>query len=130
MAHIIKDYRSAVFSHPHFNSHNYDGSTYENDIPAPKPVDNGVINELPGFRIHNGKYFSGVYQNVISPGFDVWYDRTGEVTEQVEEFRNTMVRRMKQEESSGSETSFDKSHIRHKIFSPHFIEDINKEQKS
>jgi len=125
-AHIIKDYRSAAFSHPHFNSHNYDGSTYENDIPEPQAVNNGVINELPGFRIHDGKYYTGVYQNVISPGFDVWYDRTGDVTEQVKQFKNTMVERMKIEEKKGSDISFEKSHIRHKIFSPHFIEDINK----
>lgn len=122
---LIHDFRSAEFKHPNFNSHNFDGDTLEYETPKAKEVSRGVINDLPGYRMQRGKFFSGVYQNVVSPGFDVWYDRIGDISEQVDNFKQNMIERMEYEKSQGADTNFQQSHIRHKIFSPHFIKQIN-----
>lgn len=126
---LLKDYRSSAFVHPRLNSHNFDGSELEYETPETQEAKNGVVNTLPAYRIKDGKFYSGVYQNVVSPGFDVWYDRTGEVSESVNSFKKTMIERMEYEHSQGADTHFEKSHIRQNIFSPHFIERINKTQK-
>ena len=126
---LFKDYRPQPFRGNSLDSHNFDGSTFEYDIPDQEKTKVGVVATLPAYRVHENKLYTGVYQNVISPGFDVWYDRDGSVSKEVDFFRNALRARMKTESKTGQAGTFEKSHIRQNLFSPHFIERLSKEEK-
>ena len=95
------------------------------DVPEPERTKSGFINTLPGYVVREGTLYPGVYQNVVSPGFDVWYDREGDITKTVQNFDRLLHERLKSEQLRNPRAAFEQSHLRHPLFSPHFIEELD-----
>lgn len=84
----------------------------------------GVISQIPAYAIFGGRFVPGMYQNLSSPMFEVALDRdeSGKI---INQFHATMQQRGHEEKYSGFDATISKSHIRHSIFSPHIINEID-----
>lgn len=118
---VLKDYRAKEFSHKVCAQQNYLGEQYKYEVPQQQSVDGGLVVELPAYIIHGQHFYPGIYQNLISPGFSVVYDKTGDTTERVRKFRDVMGERLKEERLDQTDAQLLKSHIRYRIFSPELL---------
>ncbi len=115
---VLHDYRIKPFSHKVCAQQNFLAQQFVYQVPEQKPVEQGFITELPGYIIHSQNLYPGIYQNLISPRFSVFYDREGNVQQQVEGFSKVLHREFKRLRQENSEAELLKSHIRYKIFPP------------
>ena len=114
----IRDYKPRRFEHTACNQQSFDGSVYNYVVPDHKKADQGYVVEIPGYIINGQRLYPGLYQNVISPEFSVYFDRGGQTTEIVERFKNTVIQSIQRERATNQIASLALSHIRHQVFSP------------
>lgn len=115
---ILRDYKAKEFPYEILEPQNFIEDKYVYNVPLQQKVDGGVVTELPAYIINDNHFHPGIYQNLVSPRFAVSYDKSGDVTKQVEDFHSEMDKRLKAEWGDNPEAKLLKSHIRNKIFSP------------
>ncbi len=115
---ILRDYKANSFPHDFCRQQTFTGEVYPYEVPDQKPVQGGIITELPGYIIKDGNFFPGIYQNLISPLFTVEFDNDGFVKKNVEVFKKIMDGQVEKTKKSGQSADLLRSHIRHEIFSP------------
>lgn len=117
----LKDYKAKPFSHAKCVQTGFDGSSYTFVVPEQTKTEEGVIALLPSYALQSNRFYPGIYQNLISPRFSVFTDRTGETTELVKNFRTVMEAQLEKERQlfPNQPHSLLRSHIRFPIFSPH-----------
>lgn len=114
----VRDYKAARFEHEACKQQAFDGETYAYEVPTQMKTEKGYISTLLGYAIRGGKYFPGIYQNLISPEFSVFYDATGTTQQVVDKFRGLVKERLNQERGTGLDGTLTKSHIRNRLFAP------------
>lgn len=118
---IIKDYKAKPFTHPICLQRGFDNSLHRYEVPTQTPIeDGGVITLLPNYATAGGKFYPGIYQNLVSPRFKVFADTTGETTTITQNFKEIMSRQLERERQKfpGEPKSLLQSHIRFAIFPP------------
>jgi hypothetical protein len=115
---IMRDFRTNIFTHPCHARHTFNGERLESVIDGYKIVPEGFISYMPGYIVSNGKFYPGVYQTVISPGFLVFYDRTGETKKLVNFFKKILYRETKSAQKKFPFASYARAHNRYDIFPP------------
>ncbi len=115
---IMKDFRAKKFPYKTCLQQNFLGEKYKHQVSPQNEVSGGVIAELPSYIIHNGHFYLGLYQNLISPCFSVYYGGDKDTIKKIEKFRHILEQRVEKERKDKFNARFLKSHIRDKIFSP------------
>lgn len=113
----IKDFKAESFTHKTCHLNSFSGKEIEVGTQE-KKIDGGVITSLPNYVIQQGEFYPGIYQNLISPKFSVFYDPKGNITKQVKLFESTMKERLGEEQKNNPDNKLYKSHNRYKLFSP------------
>lgn len=116
--HIIRDFKPKRFEHPACRQRTFDGTSHEYVVPEQSAVEGGVVAEIPGFMVHGGDLYLGLYQNLISPEFDVLHDSTGTTSAAVAEFKAIVLEEVRAAQAAGKVANVALSHIRHQIFAP------------
>lgn len=117
----IKDYKAKPFTHPICLQRGFDNSPHRYEVPTQTPTeDGGVITLLPNYATAGGKFYPGIYQNLVSPRFKVFADTTGETTAVTKNFKEIMSRQLERERQKFADEpkSLLQSHIRFAIFPP------------
>ncbi|MCF6276507.1 MAG: hypothetical protein L3J07_01515 [Candidatus Magasanikbacteria bacterium] len=82
-------------------------------------IKSGFITFVEGYSIINGRFYPGIYHNIISPKFSVWHDKDNDTTNLVRRFKRVFVERYKMERVQFRDCShIFNSHLRYPIFSP------------
>ena len=115
---VARDLKPKRFEHAVCAQRSFDGSVYEYTVPEQLKLDCGYLAEIPAYIVAKKKLYPGLYQNLISPEFDVLYDTNGLVTTAVDTFRKTVIGHIENVRSSGQNASLGLSHIRSEYFSP------------
>lgn len=113
----VRDYKAKRFEHSECIQQGFDGSEFSY-VPQQTETDNGLITTLPGYAISRGRFYPGLYQNLISPEFSVFYDATGATNRVVAKFCDIILRRLQGERAIFPEATLANSHIRNRIFAP------------
>lgn len=92
---ILKDYKEKKFIHEFCKQRNFEGQEYAYKTPDQTEVEGGVVTQLPAYIMHDGKYYPGIYQNLILPRFFIYYDKNGGVTDKVSGFKNKITTHIK-----------------------------------
>ncbi|PIR78136.1 MAG: hypothetical protein COU28_03255 [Candidatus Magasanikbacteria bacterium CG10_big_fil_rev_8_21_14_0_10_36_16] len=88
---VLRDYREKPFSYTHSKQKNFDGEVYDFEVTnTPLEGNQGCVTELSSYIVKEGKYYPGIYQNVILPRCNVFYDKDGHVFDQVTNFNNVI----------------------------------------
>jgi hypothetical protein len=114
----VRDYKAKPFEHGTCIQQSFDGENYPYIVPNQKETERGIIARLPGYIIQGGRFYPGLYQNLISPEFAVFDDATGYTSAMVGRFQRLMLERMRQEKEIRPSSSTTKSHIRNRVFAP------------
>lgn len=115
---IMRDFRVDPFYHPCHARHTFDGERFESKINCHEVSGGGFIADMPGYIIHNGKFYPGVYQTIISPAFLVFYDNTSETRGLVNKFENIIYREVANVRKNFPSATYAKAHNRYDIFPP------------
>ena len=115
----LRDYKAKRFEHATCNQLNFFGEVFPYTVPDQVQVSKGFVAEIPSYVIQDGKLYPGLYQNLISPEFLVFYDNTGAINEMVEIFRDSIGDRITRESHMHSQKgSLKRSHFRNQFFAP------------
>lgn len=120
----VKDFKPRRFEHPAANQRGFDGSQYAYPASEQPPFEGGVLATLPGYIIHEGKFYPGLYQNLVSPNFKVLFDSTGDTTIAVNGFRRIVSDYIRSERAKSNIADLSLSHTRSGIFAPNRYRDI------
>lgn len=115
---VVRDYKPRLFEHAVCAQRSFDGSVHEYEVPEQTAVEQGFLAQLPGYVVADGKFYPGLYQNLISPEFEVLYDSNGSTTEVVEGFRQIVLDYIDEEKKQGHIANVPLSHIRGSLFAP------------
>lgn len=116
---VVKDFKPRRFEHPVCAQQSFDGSVYEYLVPEQEALPGGgVIAQIPGYIIRDGRLYPGLYQNLISPEFEVLADRSGLTTATVKQFEGLVNTHVSREKEAGHRASLGLSHIRSAMFAP------------
>lgn len=122
---IIKDYKFKPFVHKESLQKNFEGQSFVFPISEQKKVEGGLVTELPAYIIKDGKYYPGIYQNVILPSFFIFYDKDGSTTEKIYNFKEKIKDHIKTEYGEDNvEERIISSHTRNTIFPPTLKDEI------
>ena len=113
-----RDFKPRRFEHPVCAQRSFDGSVFEYVVPEQQELGDGLVAELPAYIIAEHKLYLGLYQNLISPEFDVLYDESGFTNRIVNEFRLTVAGYIKAARQRGERVSLSRSHMRSGYFAP------------
>lgn len=116
--HAVRDYKPKKFEHKVCAQRSFDGAVYEYKVPEQAEVKDGYIAELPGYIVDGGKFYLGLYQNLISPEFEVSHDNNGVTTDVVNNFRQIVLDYIDKERKQGRIANVALSHIRSSLFAP------------
>ncbi|MFH1972449.1 MAG: hypothetical protein ABIJ18_03140 [archaeon] len=122
---VLNDYKARNFPYTICPQQGFDGKVFRYDVPTQREVNGGVIVGLPGYIINQGNFYPGLYQNLISPSFHVFYDPSGEITKEVIKLKKIMLSQLEKEKGANPTKHLLKSHIRHKIFSSSLFKKFN-----
>jgi hypothetical protein len=115
---VARDYKPASFEHAVCAQKSFDGSIYRYEVPPQSEIEGGYLAEIPAYIIDSGKFYPGLYQNLISPEFEVLHDRSGFTTDTVNHLKRTVLKYVSEERGRGHIAAVDLSHIRHAWFAP------------
>lgn len=118
----ILDYKAAPFERHHSRQRNFSGQDYLHELGQQEPVPGGFVTRFPKYVIRNSELFPGIFHNLLSPKFEVYWDSSGEVTGMVKEFERLIRKRFEKESKANTASRFLASHIRFELFSPIVIE--------
>jgi len=123
----LKDYKPSSFKHRTFKHKDFYGNEYPLAIKeSPQPY-GGVISLIPAYTIADNKLIPGMYHNLCSPLFEVFYDQA-DISPIMQEFRNLMFEHKNDlQETAHQEPRIAHSHIRQTIFSPYIKKEIDDE---
>ncbi len=113
---VVKDYKQSPFEREVCVQYGFDGSTSEYTVPEQKEVDAGIITELPGFDVKDGKLYPGLYHNLISPSFNAYYDSTGTTTQLIKKFERLIHEEVSKEKELSPNSNVYNSHLRQTLF--------------
>lgn len=115
----LRDFKARKFEHKDCNQLNFFGESFPYTVPEQMPVEGGYITELPSYYIKDQHLYPGIYQNLISPEFLVFYDNTGEVGKIVSDFHDILQERLRIEcQLDKKKGSIVQSHFRNQFFAP------------
>ncbi len=115
----FRDFKARKFEHRDCNQLNFFGDAFPYTVPEQVAIEGGYIAELPNYYIQNQHLYPGIYQNLISPEFLVFYDNTGEVSDLVGDFHRILQERSEVEGERGKKkSSVIQSHFRNRFFAP------------
>lgn len=116
--HAIRDFKPKRFEHAVCRQRSFDGEAYEYVVPEQVPMAEGVMAEIPGFMVHEGRLFLGLYQNLISPEFEALYDSSGFTSEVIKGFKDIALGEVRAAQAAGVVANVALSHIRNQVFAP------------
>lgn len=114
----VRDYKPKRFEHPVCRQRTFDGSAYEYKVPGQVPVEGGLMATLPGYIVSDNRLYPGLYQNLIAPEFEVFYDETGQTTETVDGFKRIVLGCIRSELAKDRVAKVALAHTRSGIFAP------------
>jgi len=114
----LRDFKPRRFEHPAATQRGFDGSQFAYPVSKQPPVGEGFLTTLPGYIVHKSRFYTGLYQNLISPNFEALYDRTGFTTVAINGFKKIITDYMTQEVAAGRTADLSLSHTRSGIFAP------------
>ncbi|MEM1369773.1 MAG: hypothetical protein AAGG02_17530 [Cyanobacteria bacterium P01_H01_bin.15] len=111
------DYRQNTARHPCLARHSFDGSRLESSHEN-FPTELGGLMELPVFDIEQARFYPGPLLTVISPTFDVVYDRKGSIKRDVLSLKRSMENAAENTHYRHPFSSIGLAHNRSDIFPP------------
>lgn len=111
------DYRQNTARHPCLARHSFDGSRLETSHEN-FPTDLGGLMQLPIFDIKQSRFYPGPLLTVISPTFDVVYDRKGNIRRHVLSLKRSMENDAENAHYRHPFSSIGLAHNRSDIFPP------------
>ncbi|MDP4000048.1 MAG: hypothetical protein Q8Q11_01295 [bacterium] len=118
----VLDYKAAPFERHYSRQRNFSGQDYFRELGPQESVPGGFVTKFSKYSIRNSELFPGIFQSLISPKFEVYWDSSGDVTDMVKEFECLMRQRFERESKVNPAARFLASHIRFELFSPLVIE--------
>lgn len=114
----MRDYKPKKFEYSECAQRTFDGSIYTYRVPPQEAVEGGYIARLPAYIISNSSFFPGLYQNLISPEFSVFYDGSGKTTGVVREFQQIVLQEIEHMKERSPFAALSLSHFRREVLAP------------
>lgn len=119
--HHLLDYKAESFPHQIMKQKNMIGAETLFQV-SEQPVQNGVITKLPVYKLDGNNFVPGIYHNLISPMFELFFG-SNHIKNIIDEFRVFITLAAKINLATPSDISL--SHPRKPLFSSYIISEIN-----
>lgn len=123
----ILDYKPNPFKHPTVRLNDFNGEQLHFSVNE-EPVHNGtadneVISQIPAHAIVKGSFVPGLYQNLLSPRFEMEAFSSRQCVAAATLFWSSMKKLESYYRQTNPDASALKSHIRYELFNPVMLKD-------